>query len=234
VRKEIGVRFTAFADRPSASRAAAERLAAGLRDDLDRRGAASLVLSGGTTPGPCFDLLSHVDLDWRHVHVMPSDERWVPPGDPNSNERLIRERLLRNAAAGAGFIPLYRDGLEPDAAPAAVEHDLATLGARFSGVLLGMGADGHFASLFPDFAGLPDALDPASTARCVVVRTAGSPFLRISLTLAALLHAREITLLFFGADKRAVFEVAEAGDSGLPVSALLAQTAVPLTALWAP
>ena len=226
--------FTDYPDRSAASAAAAERLAAGLRDDLDRRGAGSLVVSGGTTPGPCFDLLSEMPLDWKRVRVVPSDERWVPPADPNSNERLIRERLLRNAAAGAGFIPLCRDGLEPDAAPATVERDLATLGGPFSGVLLGMGADGHFASLFPDFAGLPDALDPASAARCVVVRTAGSPFVRISLTLAALLHAREITLLFFGDEKREVFEAAEAGDAGLPVSALLAQQTVPVTALWAP
>jgi len=226
--------FTDFPDRQSASAAAADRLAAGLRDDLGQRGAGSLVLSGGTTPGPCFDLLSQMDLDWPQVQVVPSDERWVPAEDPNSNERLIRERLLRNAAAGAGFIPLYRPGLEPEQAPVAVERDLAGLGGPFSGVLLGMGADGHFASLFPDFAGLAKALDAAAVERCVVVRTAGSPFVRISLTLAALVQTREIFLLFFGADKRDVFEAAAGGDDRYPIAALLARGGVPITALWAP
>jgi 6-phosphogluconolactonase len=227
-------RFTAFADRPAASRAAADRLAADLQNDVDRGASGSLVVSGGTTPGPCFDLLSQAPLDWERVRVVPSDERWVPPEHADSNERLIRERLLRNAAARARFVPLYRPGLEPDAAPTAVERDLAALGERISGALLGMGADGHFASLFPDFSALEHALDPAATERCVVVRTAGSPFVRISLTLAALLHAREITVLFFGAEKRDVFEAAAGGDDRYPVAALLARNEVPITALWAP
>jgi 6-phosphogluconolactonase len=228
------VRFTAFPDRLSASRAAADLLATSLRDDLGNCGSGSLVLSGGTTPGACYELLSRQALNWERVQVVPSDERWVPADDANSNERLIRERLLQNAARGAGLIPLYRPGLEPAQAPAAVEHDLAGLGGPFSGVLLGMGADGHFASLFPDFAGLPQALDPAATTRCVVVHTAGSPFVRISLTLAALLKARRIAVLFFGGEKRTVFEAAAGGDDRWPVAALLAQKTVAVAALWAP
>lgn len=227
------VTFAACADRQAASRAAAECLAGRLRDDLEQGGHGSLVLSGGTTPGACFDLLSAAALDWARVTIVPSDERWVPADDPGSNEGLIRSRLLQGKAAAARLLPLYRPGLDPATAPAAVERDLRALAQPFSAVLLGMGADGHFASLFPDYAGLARALDPAADERCTLVRTAGSPWLRISLTLAALLQTSLIALLFFGADKRAVFEQALAGTGAYPVQSLLTQSAVPVTVFWA-
>jgi 6-phosphogluconolactonase len=226
------VTFEACANRQAASRAAAECLAAQLREDLEHRESASLVVSGGTTPGTCFDLLSEAALDWARVTIVPSDERWVPAGDPHSNEDLIRRRLLRGTAGAARLLPLYRPGLDPAAAPAAVERDLRALAQPFSAVLLGMGADGHFASLFPDYAGLARALDPAAGERCTLVRTAGSPLLRISLTLSALMQTSLIALLFFGADKRAVFEQALAGAGAYPVQSLLTQSAVPVTVFW--
>ena len=243
------VSFHACADRPAASRAAADLLAERLAADLEHRGSGSLVVSGGTTPIACFDMLSEAALDWARVTVVPSDERWVPADDPNSNEGLIQNHLLRNAAAAARLLPLYRPEVDPDrdpgvdsgvdsgAAPAVIERDLRALRATagpFSAVLLGMGADGHFASLFPDFAGLSRALDPAVAERCVLVRTAGSPFLRVSLTLSALLQTDQVALLFFGEEKRAVFERALSGGGNYPVGALLAQTAVPVAAFWAP
>jgi 6-phosphogluconolactonase len=227
------VSFRAFADRQAASHAAAELLAANLIEDLGRTGRGSLVVSGGTSPGSCFAKLSGMALDWPNVTVVPSDERWVRADDPASNERLIRRQLLQNEAAGARLIPLFRLGQKPGQALASIVEDLRSLGSPFSGVLLGMGLDGHFASLFPDFEGLREALDPASSERCVLVRTAASPLLRISLTLSTLLNTPRVALLFFGAEKRAVFE--QARDSGdYPISALLAQTTVPVTAFWAP
>lgn len=231
------ISFHQYADRQAASRAAADLLAERLSTDLERRGSGSLVASGGTSPEACFGMLSETALDWARVTVVPSDERWVPADDPNSNEGLIRRRLLRKAAAAARLLPLYRPGLDPDldpaAAPAAIERDLRALAGPFSAVLLGMGADGHFASLFPDYAGLSRALDPASAERCALVRTAGSPFLRVSLTLSALLRTGQVALLFFGAEKRAVFERALAGGSPYPVQSLLAQTAAPVATFWA-
>jgi 6-phosphogluconolactonase len=230
---KTAVTLQEYTEREAASRAAAELMAARLREDLEHSEHASLVVSGGSTPETCFDLLSQAELDWTRVTIVPSDERWVPATDSSSNEGLIRRRLLRGKAGTARLLPLYRPGLEAAAAPAAVERDLRALVQPFSAVLLGMGADGHFASLFPDHAGLARALDPAADERCTLVRTVGSPLLRISLTLSALLHTARVALLFFGADKRAVFEQAHSGAGAYAVESLLTQSVAPVTAFWA-
>jgi len=226
------VSFQVFPNRQAASQAAAAFLAASLSEDLERNVAASLVVSGGTTPGACFEMLSEIPLDWPHITIVPSDERWVPADDPASNEGLIRRQLLQNAAANGRLIPLFRRGLQPQQALATIDRDLRSLGRPFSAVLLGMGADGHFASMFPDFEGLSEALDPASAALCTLVETVASPLLRVSLTLRALLDTSRVVLLFFGADKRTVFERALDG-ADYPVRALLTQASVPVTVFWA-
>ena len=230
------IEFRSFESRADASVAAAELLASLIRKALTSTPAAqaSLVVSGGTTPGPCFDLLSAEQLDWSRVTVLPSDERWVAADHPDSNERLIRERLLRGRAAEGKVLSFFRADVDAAQAPSLIERDLSALTQPFSATLLGMGEDGHFASLFPDFDGLPGALDPHGMAACVMVQTAGSPHLRISLTLSTLLNAEHTLLLIFGEAKRAVFESAYAGGSAYPVEALLHQSRHPLTVIWAP
>ena len=228
------ISFKAYESRSRASSAAAELLSSLLRGALanNLKTQASLVVSGGSTPGPCFDQLSTEALDWSRVTILPSDERWISGDHPDSNERLIRDRLLKGRASRAGILPFHRDGIEAGQAPASIEQDLQGLAQPFSVSLLGMGEDGHFASLFPDFPGLPEALDPHGKARCITVQTAGSPYLRISLTLSALLNSEAIVLLIFGEKKRAVFEAAVKGGSGYPVESLLKHANTPLTVIW--
>ena len=230
------IEFRAFESRPAASAAAAEMLASLIGEALatDQAAEASLVVSGGSTPGPCFDLLSEETLDWSRVTVLPSDERWVPADDADSNERLIKSRLLRGPADQGKVLSFFRAGLDASQAPRLIEKDLADLAQPFSAVLLGMGEDGHFASLFPDFDGLQKALDPREKAACIMVQTAGSPHLRISLTLSALINCMHTVLLIFGEAKRNVFETAGAGGSAYPIEALLHETRKPLTVIWAP
>ena len=228
--------FRAFEEREAASTAAADLLAGLIRADLAASpgSQASLVASGGSTPGRCFDLLSQQDLDWSRVTVIPSDERWVPADHPDSNERLIRTRLLTGPAAKGNVLSLFRTGIDAQQAPRLIEKELAVLSRPFSASLLGMGEDGHFASLFPDFNGLQQALDPNGSPACTLVRTTASPHLRISLTLGALLDSTQTVLLIFGEAKRSVIESASLGGSAYPIEALLQFSRKPLTVIWAP
>lgn len=215
--------------------AAAALIASGIRHSLagSDTDQASLVVSGGTTPGACFDQLSTTSLDWSRVTVLPSDERWLPATEPDSNENLIRTRLLTANARQGKVLSFYREGIDALQAPSMIEQDLQTIARPFSASLLGMGEDGHFASLFPDFEGLKNALEPVGEAQCITVQTAGSPYLRISLTLSALLDSEHIILLMFGEAKRQVLELAANGDSPYPVEALLHHARGPLTVFWA-
>lgn len=129
--------------------AVSDRLAVALRQGLRARQLGSLAVPGGTTPGPVFDRLSDIDLDWSHVTVTLTDERWVPATDPASNEHLVRQRLMKNKAGVARLIGLHSAAATPIAGIADISARLEALPLPFDAVLLGMGGDGHFASLFP-------------------------------------------------------------------------------------
>lgn len=211
--------------------AAADRLAEALEAGLAERGRASLALAGGSTPGDIYRRLSGRALDWSRVGVTLTDERWVEPNSPDSNARLVLEALLTGPAARARFIPLKPDGTSQLEAPAEAEAALADLWPLDS-ALLGMGADGHFASLFPGSPALDMGLAPHGPAR-VVAAPAGAPAPpqpRLSLTLSALRDARGLLLAIRGAEKLSVLERAEI--DGLPVAALLRHA--PVQVLWAP
>ena len=204
--------------------AAAAAIAAQLGAGLAERGHAALVATGGRSPGPVYDRLSCADLDWAHVAVTLSDERQVDVSSPNSNAHLLRKRLFQGPAAAAQFLPLS-DYAEP-----ALRRLMP-----FDAVMLGMGEDGHVASLIPGSPGLAQAMDPDGAALTAESPPGfGNPPLpRITLTLAALLQSRAIFLLIAGEAKRQVIEDAAAGEH-LPVRAILAQDRAPVRVLWAP
>jgi 6-phosphogluconolactonase len=188
--------------------AAAEEAEAVLSAALAERGRASLVATGGSTPGPLYDRLAQAALDWRRIVVTLSDERWVDPSSPDSNERLVRARLLQGPASDATFVPWKGDGSpEEDAARAAAA--LAQAPRPFDLVILGMGEDGHIASLFPGSLALARGLDLADQELCIPI-PAGDGVApaqpRLSLTLAALKSAGRVILLFSGRRKFDVLE----------------------------
>jgi 6-phosphogluconolactonase len=223
-----------FETRNEASNAAADRIAEVLSKRLERQRDASLVVSGGTTPERCFQALAGKDLDWARVHVLLSDERWVPPNDNSSNEKLVRETLLQAKAGKARLAPLYAEGVEIAEHCEVLETSLRRLPLPFSVCLLGMGEDGHFASLFPDAANLEAGLDKNASNLCMPVSTAASPHPRVSLTLAALSRSDEIILLIFGDRKREVYERAKTTGNTYPVAHLLKQKQAPVHMYWAP
>ncbi|MEM7588161.1 MAG: 6-phosphogluconolactonase [Acidobacteriota bacterium] len=222
------------ADPQALADALAERVASDLRSAVAERGTASLVVSGGSTPRPFFDRLSRTELPWQHVAVTLADERWVPADHPDSNERLVRKTLLVEAAADARFVSLVNDAATPEAGRDACERALATIPRPFDVVVLGMGGDGHTASLFPETTELTAGLDPFSSDACLAVNPKTAPHARMSLTLRAILDSRRLILHITGDGKWDVYQRAlEPGPaSELPIRAALQSGRVEVW--WAP
>ena len=211
--------FHAFETRGEASGALAAELVALLQAALVEKGRAGIVVSGGSSPVAMFRALGREPLPWAKVTIVPSDEREVPPDHPDRNEAMIRRELMRGPAAQARLVGLYPPGEIP---------------AGFDAVVLGMGSDGHTASLFPGSPDLEAALDESASLTRLEVPQLGTH--RVSLTPAALLDTDRLFLLFFGDEKRAVFE--RARESGAvaeyPVRAVLHQGRVQAEVYWAP
>jgi len=181
-------------------------LAEDLTDALHSKDRVTFAVPGGTTPGPVFDALSAVDLPWDRVNVMLTDERWVPEGHERSNTALVKARLITNRAVGARFLPFYAPAEQPEEVLADVEA--ALLGAMpVDVVVLGMGADMHTASLFPDSDGLENAL-AADAPVLVPVRKPDLPDVRITLSARVLDSALRKHVLIKGDDKKAALEKA--------------------------
>jgi 6-phosphogluconolactonase len=215
--------------------ALAQRVADDLRAAIVARGVAKIALSGGSTPQRFLQQLSRQPVDWSRVRVLPVDERWVPPVHKRSNERLLREHLLQNAASAARLVPLFRPIATPERALQAVLTQVMLQALPLDVVVLGMGEDGHIASLFPDLQRRDIGLQPAGRAPVLAVRSSAVPEPRMTLTLSAILTAPALYLHIEGAAKRRVFDNAiDDARCRLPIRSLLAQTPVPPQLFWCP
>ncbi|HEX4052000.1 MAG TPA: 6-phosphogluconolactonase [Steroidobacteraceae bacterium] len=225
-----------FPDAAALTEALCAEIVASLQEGLAAGRGASLVVPGGHTPVALFERLSNATLDWSSVWVTLTDERWVDAHNSASNEHLVRAHLLRNAAAKAQFVGLKSAHADPHSAVGSCWSAIAELPRPFDFVLLGMGDDGHVASLFPDSPGLPAALDLSQPPGCAVMTGPSPPRTRMTLNLRALLDARRIAVLIVGASKWSTCERARARGPALdmPVRALFAQQNVPVTVWWAP
>jgi 6-phosphogluconolactonase len=213
----------------------AQRLAAAIQV----RGFAVLSVSGGKSPVALFEALRVTDIDWSRVRITLVDERCVPRNHPDSNALLVQSHLQQDLAAKAQLVFMVTRTSEPLDTPAAQAKaaGIALLAASPADVLvLGMGADGHTASLFPEAPNLAEALDLRNTQTCVAIELAqppaNAPYARITQTLAQILSARHIVLPLTGADKLNTLQQAwKQATPALPISFVLQQTQTPV-ALW--
>ena len=215
-----------FIDGALAAADMARRIATILEDAIAARGVASIALSGGRSPRPVLEALSGAALDWSKVVVTLVDERWVAPDHADSNERLVHETLLQGPAAAARFLGMKNEAADAYAGQAACEAAFAALPWPLDIVLLGMGEDGHTASLFPEAAELAEGL--STKAMTIAVTPPAAPHQRMSLTASAILKSRHVFLQIGGAAKKAVYDRALEGGpvEELPIRLALCQHGV--------
>lgn len=234
------MRLTTHPTAAALAAAVAARVAQALDAALAERGEALAALAGGRTSPPVFRQLAAQPRDWSRVTVMPSDERWVAANHPDCN--LAQMQAAFAGADGIRWQPLVPQAPAGEADAAFANAALATHPEAFDVAMLGMGADGHFASIFPGAATLGLALGqsaaPAPEAVAIVPdpMPAAGPHPRVSLSLPRLLRSRLLLLVITGDDKRAVLERAQTeGDwRKLPVAALLRSAHSQFEVHWSP
>ncbi|WOJ94549.1 6-phosphogluconolactonase [Congregibacter variabilis] len=227
--------FLEFESRSVLDEMMAEAVTAVLQQAIATRGKASLVVSGGSTPKGFFQAMAHKAIDWSKLTITLADDRWVPPSHEDSNDRLVQENLLQGPAAAANFIPLVTEDAHPRDAVESVSERLADLGT-VDVMILGMGGDGHFASLFPDSETLKPGLDLNSGNTLIAVDPPVAPHARMSMTLPRIFDTRHLLVHLVGDEKRAIWEKASAerDPERLPIAAVIASESPRADVYWAP
>ena len=223
-----------FNTREALDEALANKVANELTQAITAKGKASLAVSGGSTPKGFFTKLSQFDLAWDKVTVTLADERWVEFESDASNTRLVHESLLQNNAAKATFFHLKRGDL--------TEETLATLNTEakatvlpFDVLILGMGEDGHTASLFPCSDQIKQGLDGSNQDALMKVVPKTAPNDRITFTFSQLIQSKNIILHVFGDNKKVVLDQANAGNDffEMPIRAFLQNQNIQTQVYWA-
>lgn len=205
-----------------------------LKQAIEKKGHASIAVSGGKTPIPLFKLLSQQDLDWHNVFITLVDDRWVDDTDNASNEKLVLTYLLQNKAKLANFVGLKNSCDNPFDGAEITDKILNKIPMPLDVLILGMGEDGHTASLFPGAANLRAGLDMKSGRKVVGMTPLTAPLDRITLTLPTILDSQNIYLHLVGESKMQVLQQAEKGDdiNQMPIRAILQQNKVNVIGFW--
>ena len=216
-------------DAVAMAEAAAAFIASRLRTAIEQRGCAVFAVSGGRSPKALLSDLAHHEIDWSRVVVVMVDERAVGSRHPLSNSAAIKDWLLRDNARLADFRAFAPDTDDPSVSPEALAESASAVFPEAGVIdvaLLGLGLDGHFASIFPGADGFESLVDPRNPRAYAAVRLSNpppeAPVDRVTLTLGRLLEARCLVLPLAGVEKRAALERGQRGpDPAWPISLLL-------------
>ena len=178
-----------------------------LKKAISDNNQASLVVSGGSTPKVLFKFLSEQDIPWHKVTITLADERCVAASDSAHNGKMIRESLLQGFAANAKFLSLYDEAVTEAQAVERATAKLSTIKLPYDVVILGMGDDGHTASIFPQASNIERALDINNNDICILVDPVTATPSRITQTRKQLLNTRYLLLHFFSDTKRHLFNM---------------------------
>ncbi|WP_022946150.1 6-phosphogluconolactonase [Pseudoalteromonas ruthenica] len=212
-----------------------QRLTQGLADNSR----AALMVSGGSSPAPAYKYLSNLDIDWHKVDVAMVDERWVDASHEKSNETFINDTLLQNKAARANFITMKNAAPTAEQGVEACEQHYQQVHRPYDVTILGMGPDGHTASLFPHAQGLEIGLQ-AEQLVCAInaieSEVTGAITERMTLTVHAIAQSKVVKLLISGEQKLATYKAAkQQGDvAEMPLRAILQHPDIELEVYWAP
>ncbi|KPC53566.1 6-phosphogluconolactonase [Amantichitinum ursilacus] len=209
----MSVQWHEFASKDQLDQQLAQTIGQQLNLAIAARGKASLAVSGGRTPAGMFKALSELDIDFDKVYATLVDERWVPVDHADSNERTVRQNLLVGKAAAIHFVSPVSAAATPHEGQAEIEQRFATLPAPFDVLILGMGEDGHTASLFPNAPELEAAC--ASTDLVAAVTPPVAPHKRITLTLPTIAKAHNVIVHITGEGKKELLQTALTEDKPL-------------------
>ena len=204
-----------------------------LTQSITENGCASIAVSGGRTPISLFEELSKLNLDWSKVDLTLVDERWVDAKHEDSNELLVRKHLIKNKATQINFFPIKNSAKIAKEGQVLYEQVLQQVKLPFDVIVLGMGDDGHTASLFPCCKELSQAMDPNNQQKCIVTKPKNAPYVRISLTFSTISKAKNLILHLRGSSKLHTFELAMTLKDAkkMPIYAFTEQ---PLEIYWSP
>ena len=213
-----------FPDIASLSQSLAHYIETALLHTLNRQQHAILAVPGGNTPRHYLPALAKCALPWDRITVTLTDERWVDTDDEQSNERLVKHYLMQHLPQTAHFAGLKTTHTDPFTAVESVHHRLTALPLPLSLALLGLGEDGHIASLFP-------GMNPEmpTTHHCVAVTPPIAPSPRISLSLTLLAQSEQIVLVVTDQNKRRLLDhIQTEPDATLPIVWLLQRIQRPI------
>ena len=214
-------------------------LEARLVSGIKKEGRASLMVSGGSSPAPAYKHLSNLELEWNKIDVAMVDERWVDADHEKSNEAFIKSTLLQNHASSANFITMKNTADTALQGANECEQAYQQLNQPFDVTILGMGPDGHTASLFPNADGLENGLTSTNLVcaiNAIQSEVTGSITQRMTLTLHAIAQSKVVKLLISGEEKLAVYKAAKAGGgvNDMPLRAVLNHPTINIEVYWAP